>query len=200
MAPSWFAPAVGSRLRGTTAEPEGANSAPGQLEHGSIGPWQRHVADSGYDAGPGETRRFGFNEVEDVAVVEAIPGHLYKIDRQSAPGDGLVIVGCEGGKPQIAVIQPGGQGVANLVGRPDVDVGVVDSRHQSIVTEVADFCSASKSSYARSLAQHVARETMICGRQSLPVAFWRCGRRRNDVSHPARRRDRTSPESGRASP
>ena len=70
--------AKGGWTTGTAAaHAESANASLGQGEHGLARVGQRHIGDPGDDAGA----RVGFgirgDQIEDVAMVEAVPGHLH---------------------------------------------------------------------------------------------------------------------------
>ena len=70
--------AKGGWATGTAAaHAEGADASLGQGEHGLAWVGQRHVGDSGDDAGASISLGIRGDQIEDVAMVEAVPGHLH---------------------------------------------------------------------------------------------------------------------------
>ncbi len=57
----------------------GADAAFGEREHGLAGIGQRHVTDRGYDTGAGIGCGGGSNQIENVTMIQAVPGHLYQV-------------------------------------------------------------------------------------------------------------------------
>ena len=111
-----------------TAHAEGIDAAGGQRDHRLVRVGEPHVAHRRDHARADERLGVLGDEVHDVAVVQAVPGHLDEVHPHGADGATIarVVIGRERGEPEVGPVESWGERVAVGVGAPDVDVRVYD--------------------------------------------------------------------------
>ena len=107
---------------------EGQDAPPGQVHHGPVGAGQADVGHRRDDSRPHVVVGLGGDDVQNIAVVEAVPGHLDQVGAADPLGPAVAgqILGSEAGKPEVLFAEPRCQGILFGIRSPHVHVGVHD--------------------------------------------------------------------------
>ena len=107
---------------------EGQDASSSQVHHGPVGAGQADVGHRRDDSRSHVVVGLGGDDVQDIAVVEAVPGHLDQVGAADPLGPAVAgqVLGSKAGKPEVLLAEPRRQGIFLGIRSPHVHVGVHD--------------------------------------------------------------------------